>query len=62
MFKHHIINTKNLTSSNEYKFTLVTGHTSTICDILATTVFNMNKYEIKKIKNKFSDHEIETYN
>ncbi|HIH2762351.1 MAG TPA: FAD:protein FMN transferase [Candidatus Azoamicus sp.] len=50
MFKHHIINTKNLTSSNEYKFTLVTGHNSIICDILATALFNMNKYEIKKLK------------
>lgn len=62
IFKHHIINPKQLTSIDENKFTTVIGKDSTTCDILATAVFNMNTHEIKKIKNKFNDYEIETYN
>ena len=62
IFKHHIINPKELKSMNEYKFTLVTGKDSTTCDALATAIFNMNQNEIKNIKHKFNDYIIETYN
>lgn len=61
IFKHHIINPKQLKSIDEYKFTIVTGENGTTCDALATATFNMNKNEIKKIKNRFKDYEIETH-
>lgn len=61
IFKHHIINPKKLRSEENYTFTMIKGESSTICDILSTATFNMNEYEIKKIKNQFKNYEINTY-
>lgn len=59
-FKHHIINPKLLKSMEEYKFTMVSGEDSMTCDILSTAAFNMNNYEVKKLKNKFKNYDIRT--
>ncbi|HIH2763625.1 MAG TPA: FAD:protein FMN transferase [Candidatus Azoamicus sp.] len=62
IFKHHIVNPKELRSTDQYKYTIVTGENSITCDALATAIFNMNKDEINDIKNKFKYYDINTYN
>ncbi len=60
---HHIINPKNLKSENYYKSIITLGEDSITCDVLSTTLYNLNDIDkIKKIINNFSNYEIKHIN